>query len=142
MVPGVPETLTSFGAAAIEIRVLSGGLLPAVLTLSRHLGIPDSHVAAVDIYFEPDGSYAGFEHESLLARSGGKRQWLEGLGSRLLRPTMLVGDGITDLETRPAIDAFVAFTGVVARPEVVRQAEVVVAGPSMTALLPYVNRGA
>jgi phosphoserine phosphatase len=48
-----------------------------------------------------------------------------------------VGDGATDLEARPALDAFAAFTGVVAREEVARAADVVLAGPSLTALLAY-----
>ena len=42
-----------------------------------------------------------------------------------------------DLEARPAVDAFAAFTGVVARKEIVRRADVVIVGPSLTALLPY-----
>jgi phosphoserine phosphatase len=141
MVPGVVETITTLRQVGIEVRVLSGGLLPAVRLLTRHLGIPDDHVAAVDIYFGADGGYTGFDRDSPLTRSGGKRQWIAEQGERLPRPILLVGDGITDLEARPAIDAFAAFTGVVARPEVVSRADVVIEGPSMTALLPYVWHG-
>jgi hypothetical protein len=54
----------------------------------------------------------------------------------------MVGDGATDMETRPVVAAFAAYTGVIARPDVVRQADVVIAGPSLTDLLPYVKRGA
>ena len=142
MVPGVPDTLAALQSAGVEVRILSGGLAPAVRVLSRHLGIPDARVAAVEVYFAADGSYAGFDRESPMTRSGGKRQWVEGQGDRLVRPILLVGDGATDLEVRPAIDAFAAFTGVVTRPDIVRQADVVIEGPSMTALLPYVKRGA
>lgn len=142
MVPGAVETVRTLRAEAITVRVLSGGLAPAVRILTRHLGIPDADVAAVEVYFAPDGSYAGFETGSPLARSGGKRQWVEAQGDRLPRPVLLVGDGATDLEARPAVAAFAAFTGVVARPEVIRQADLVLAGPSLTELLPYVRRGA
>jgi phosphoserine phosphatase len=50
---------------------------------------------------------------------------------------LLVGDGATDLEARPALDAFAAFTGVVCRETVVAGADFVLRGPSLTELLPY-----
>lgn len=141
MVAGAEETVRTLRAEGIEVRVLSGGLAPAVRILARHLEIGDDHVAAVEIFFAADGSYAGFDAHSLLARSGGKRQWVEEQGDKLKRPVLLVGDGATDLEARPAVAAFAAYTGVVSRPEVVRQADIVIAGPSLTELLPYVRRG-
>ena len=39
------------------------------------------------------------------------------------RPTLAVGDGVTDLEMRPHVDAFVAFTGFVRRAPVVMGAD-------------------
>ena len=140
LVAGAAETIDTLRAWGVDVHVLSGGLAPAVRTVARHLGIPDDHVAAVEIDFAPDGSYRGFSGDSLLARSHGKRHWVEAQGDRLAHPILLIGDGMTDLEARPAIEAFAAFTGVVARPEVVRRADVVIAGPSLTALLPYVRR--
>ena len=38
----------------------------------------------------------------------------------------MVGDGTTDLEARPVVDLFVAFAGVVERPNVVSAADAVV----------------
>ena len=35
-------------------------------------GLPESHVHAVDIYFNEDGSYRNFDLNSPLARTGGK----------------------------------------------------------------------
>jgi hypothetical protein len=49
---------------------------------------------------------------------------------------MMVGDGNTDLEARPAVDMFVAFAGVVERPSVVGAADVVVRANSLAPLLP------
>jgi phosphoserine phosphatase len=141
VVPGAAETVRTLQDQGINVLVLSGGLAPAVRALTRYLGIPDEHVAAVEVYFAADGSYAGFASDSPLAHSGGKRRWVEEQGERLQRPVLLVGDGATDLEARPAVAAFVAYTGVVARPNVVAQADVVIAGPSLTEVLPYVSRG-
>lgn len=141
MVPGARETVVALRQAGIHVRVLSGGLAPAVRVIARHLDIADADVAAVEIYFDADGSYAGFDSTTPLARSGGKREWVVGQGHRLAPPVLMVGDGATDLETRPVVAAFAAYTGVIARPDVVRHADVVIAGPSLTDLLPYVNRG-
>jgi phosphoserine phosphatase len=141
MVQGAEETVHTLRQSGVEVRILSGGLAPAVRILARHLEIPDEDVAAVDVYFAADGSYRGFATDSPLARSGGKREWVERQGDRLRRPVLLVGDGATDLEARPAVQAFAAYTGVVTRPEVVRQADIVIAGPSLTELLPYVRDG-
>jgi hypothetical protein len=52
------------------------------------------------------------------------------------RPILFVGDGATDLETRPLVDLFVAFAGVVARPNVVAAADVVVDANTLAPILP------
>lgn len=139
LVPGALETVQALRTLGVEVRILSGGLAPAVRAVAAHLGIPDRDVAAVEVHFAPDGSYAGFDAASPLARSHGKRDWIRAHADRLPPPVLLIGDGMTDLEARPAIAAFAAFTGVVARPEVVRHADVVIPGPSLTGLLPYVR---
>jgi phosphoserine phosphatase len=137
-VPGALETVRSLLAAGVRVQVLSGGLTPPVAVLATHLGIVPEHVAAVDIFFDSSGAFAGFDHDSLLVRAGGKRRWLEERGTGLPRPILLVGDGATDLEARPAVDAFAAFTGVVDRPEVSRRADHVIPGPSLAAIVPLV----
>ncbi|HTS87341.1 MAG TPA: HAD-IB family phosphatase [Gemmatimonadales bacterium] len=137
LVPGAMDTVRALRTAGVVVQVLSGGLAPAVGRLARHLGIPDDRVAAVDIRFDAVGRYAGFDETSPLARSGGKRAWIDQSAERLPPPVLLVGDGATDLEARPAVAAFVAYTGVAAREEVLRHADLVVSGPSLTAVLHY-----
>ncbi len=124
----VVEALLSEG---IAVRVVSGGLRPPVLALALALAIADEDVFAVDIDFDDGGAYAGFDAASPLARTGGKGALLESWGTSLRRPAMFVGDGATDLETRPFVDAFVAFAGVVERPAVTAAADVVIRAPSL-----------
>ena len=131
LVEGASETIAALGAAGIQVRIISGGLLPAILPLAQLLGVPRAHVAAVDIRFGPNGEYTGFEEESPLARAGGKREVLERWRQELPRPVLLVGDGATDLEARPAVDAFVAFAGVVDRPSVTAAADLTVRARSL-----------
>lgn len=136
MVADVPRVVRDLMAAGIDVRIVSGGLKPAILILAAHLGIRPEAVAAVDVVFGPDGSYAGFDAQSPLTTAGGKRRVIEAWKPSLRAPVMLVGDGATDLEAKPAVDMFVAYTGVKDRATIRRRADVVIEGPS---LLPVVK---
>ncbi len=127
LVPGTREVLGALSAARVQVRVVSGGLRPAVLALTRTLAIPDEDVAAVEIRFDAAGAYAGYDADSPLTRSDGKATVLRGWLPALAGPVLMVGDGITDLEARPPADMFAAFTGVVARERVVAAADFVAA---------------
>lgn len=133
LLPHARETVAALRWLGKTVRILSGGLLPAVLAVAAELGLGPDDVAAVDIAFNGNGEYAGFDTASLLARGGGKeiviRDW------NLPRPSLLVGDGATDLEARPAVDAFAAYAGVVERPAVVAGADYVIRGRSLAAVL-------
>lgn len=119
LVPDARETVARLREAGVHVRIISGGLKPAVLILALELGVPESAVDAVDVYFSDDGAYAGFDTSSPLAASGGKRRVIEAWSQDVPRPVMLVGDGATDQEAQPVVDAFVAFAGVAFRPAVV-----------------------
>jgi phosphoserine phosphatase len=134
LVPDAAETIAALHAAGVDVRIISGGLLPAVLAVARAVGVDASRVAAVGVAFNDDGSYAGFDASSPMTMSGGKRAAIERW--RVDRPAMMVGDGTTDLEARPVVDLFVAFAGVVERPNVVKAADVVVRANSLAPLLP------
>lgn len=130
-IPGVEDVVRQLGRAGVTVRVISGGLRPAVLVLTRFLGLEDEAVAAVDLRFDPDGSYAGFDEASPLARAGGKSEVLREWRDVTPGPRMLVGDGATDLEAKADVDLFVAFTGVVRRSAVAAGADVEVDEPSL-----------
>ena len=136
LVPDARETVSALVAAGVDVRIISGGLLPAVRIVAEAVGLAADRVAAVDIRFTPDGRYAGFDVGSPLAATGGKRLAIERW--HITRPAAMVGDGSTDLEARPAVDLFVAFAGVVERPAVVGAADVVIRANSLAPLLPLV----
>ncbi len=138
LVPGALEAVQGLRAAGVTVRILSGGLAPAVRVVGRHLGFSDTEVTAVEVNFSAAGEYAGYDQQSPLARSGGKRHWILANADRLPPPVLLIGDGATDLEARPAIAAFAAFTGVVRRPDVVAGADLELAGPSLAEVLEVV----
>lgn len=136
LTPDARETVAALRAAGVEVRVISSGLLPAVRVVAHELGVADDAVAAVDVFFDDDGEYAGFDETSPLAASGGKRIVLEGWAAAIERPLMMVGDGANDLDARPVVDRFVAFAGVVARPKVVAAADFVVRARSLAPVVP------
>lgn len=137
-IPDARETIAALRAGGIAVHILSGGFRQAIVPFAAWLGISAEFVSAVELHFDEDGQYTGFDTSSPLARSGGKRAMLEVWQPPLSRPVLMVGDGITDLEARPAVDHFVAFAGVAARPEVTAGADTVLHTPSLRPLLDLV----
>lgn len=141
LVPDAEAVVAALRAEGITVRILSGGLLPAVAAVADALHIAREDVAAVDLRFEPDGRYAGFDSASPLARARGKCDVLERWRRSHDGPVMLVGDGATDLEAAGAVDVFVAYAGVVERSAVVEGADAVIRSLSLAPVLPLALGG-
>lgn len=117
IVPGVPEFIHEVKAAGWHPVILSGGFAPLIEPLARKLGI--AHVEAVPLFLDEDGSYTGYGADYPTTRNLGKneviREWKQAL---LPERVVMIGDGISDLETRPDVDVFIGFGGVVSRSKV------------------------
>jgi phosphoserine phosphatase len=136
LVPDARAVCAALHEANVDVRIMSGGLHPAVLAVAAALGIRDQRVAAVDIRFSSDGAYAGYDAASPLSRSGGKRdimkEWRRAIGG----PVMMVGDGVTDAEAAEVADVFVAYAGVVERAAATSLADVIIRSRSLAPVLP------
>ncbi len=119
--PGAGQAIAKLAANGVRVMIVSGGMLDPVLYLASHVGIPAADVYAVPIFFDENGEYAGYDQEHPCSRQRGKRTVVSGL--KLDRPILLVGDGITDAEVKPVVDAFAAFTGAVRRAKIVELAD-------------------
>lgn len=136
LVDDAAATVAALRAAGVTVRIISGGLLPAVAGLAEHLGLDAGSVSAVPIRFDQAGEYLGFDDVGP-ARAGGKAEVIrEWRADGLPEPVMFVGDGATDLEAAGDVELFVAYAGVVARPEVVDAAPVVIRSRSLAPILP------
>ncbi|HET7584412.1 MAG TPA: HAD-IB family phosphatase [Gemmatimonadaceae bacterium] len=133
--PDARAVVSALHREGVDVRVLSGGLLPAVTAFARQLGIDADHVGAVHVVFDASGAYAGFDRASPLTVSGGKAVIVRHWRATLRAPVMLVGDGITDLEAADEVDLFVAFAGVIERASVAAAARVVVRDRSLAPVL-------
>jgi phosphoserine phosphatase SerB len=117
IIPGVVEMIHEIKAAGWLPIILSGGFAPLIKPLAQHLGI--AHVEAVPLYFNDDGSYQGYGETYPTTRNLGKneviREWKQAL---LPERVVMMGDGVSDLETKPDVDLFIGFGGVVTRSKV------------------------
>jgi phosphoserine phosphatase len=140
LVAGARETIEALHTLDKQVHIVSGGVRQAVLALAKRLDIAPERVHAVDLHFDADGQYAGFDESSPLACSGGKAEVCRRViqskrGSPDNFNAALVGDGVTDLEAAEA-DVFVVGFGGVARREALEQgAHTFVTGPSLLDVL-------
>jgi phosphoserine phosphatase len=131
LIPDARDVVRALHDAGIAVYVISGGLELAVQRLASSIGIATERVRAVAVEFDVRGCYTGYDESSPLARSGGKREVVEQWQPPLARPVWLIGDGTTDLEAKPAVDVFIAFTGVVEHREVRAHADFVITERSL-----------
>jgi phosphoserine phosphatase len=130
IVPGARDAIARLQAAGVRIALVSGGIRQSIIPLARTLGIAPQHVHAVDVVVDMGGQYFAYDAGSPLATQTGKRDvatTLLGDAAAFPRPALAVGDGATDTAMRGVADAFAAFTGVVRRESVVRDADLEIA---------------
>ena len=138
MVDGVADVFSALLGQGKEVHIISGGLRQAILPLATMLGLPESHVHAVDIYFNNDDSYLQFDETSPLARSGGKKE----ICSQLLngkQSLVLIGDGKTDMEAKQPGVTVIGFGGVCDRAVVRVMADAFVEDTDLSAIFPLLD---
>jgi phosphoserine phosphatase len=115
--PTAQITIATLKARGWTPIIISGGFRPLMEPLAAHLGI--GRIEAVDIFFNEDGSYRSYDLEYPTTRSGGKPEVVAEI-KRELAPAqfVMVGDGVSDLETKPVVDRFVGFGGYTPREKV------------------------
>jgi phosphoserine phosphatase len=135
--PHARELFAALRHLGKRVCIVTGGVREAVFALAADLKVPDDDVFAVDVFHDRAGTYAGFDEDSPLARSGGKLEVVRALAKADRKGGVaFVGDGATDLEAAPAARRFVAFGGVVRRAEVFERAVITCDRRDLAALLP------
>jgi phosphoserine phosphatase len=117
IVPGAREFIEMARSKGWLPVILSGGFEPLIRPLADLLGI--RHVEAVPLFLNESGAYAGYGTDYPTTRNLGKNEIInEWKRATLPARVVMIGDGISDLETRPDVDLMVGFGGVVAREKV------------------------
>lgn len=132
LVEGAEETIATLKKNGTQVHLITAGIAQAIAPLAQQLAVP---MHAVSLQFGENGDYVGYDRRSFLTRSGGKELVARDVRARTHGRAAFVGDGITDLEARPAVDLFIGFGGVHSRPRVRENADVFVDQPRLTAVL-------
>lgn len=137
LVDGAEETIAALQRQGVDVHLVTAGIAQAIAPLAAKLNIAPRAVHAVALQFDGEGRYIDFDRRSLLTKVGGKELVVRAILSRSKGKSAFIGDGISDLETKPAVSLFVGFGGVHTRARVKENAEVYVSEPTLRAVLPY-----
>jgi phosphoserine phosphatase len=137
LVPGAEETIATLRRAGADVHLVTAGIAQAIAPLASHLRIAARAVHSVALQFDEAGNYRDFDRRSLLARNGGKELVVHAILARAKGRSAFIGDGVSDLETKPVVSLFIGFGGVHTRPRVMENAEVYVTERALSAVLPY-----
>ena len=153
VVPHAKEVIEALQALGTKVFIVSGGLIEPVRNFGVWLGVPREHIFAVGMeydqlagewwkYWEQPGrrnpreKYLGYESNPLTVTGGKNRVIAARIRSQYKGRTLLVGDGISDLEALPELDLFIGFGGVVYREQVAKQSNIYIHTNSLAAVLP------
>ncbi|XP_058836733.1 phosphoserine phosphatase isoform X2 [Topomyia yanbarensis] len=121
---GVRELIDQLRQNSAEIYLISGGFDCLIEPVADALEIPLCNLFANKLYFNFNGSYAGFDTNQVTSKSGGKGEAINIIKSRFKsnKVVMMIGDGMTDLEASPPADYFIGYGGNAVRDEVQKRA--------------------
>jgi len=137
LVDGAEETISTLQHAGVDVHLVTAGISQAIAPLAAKLNLAPRAVHAVRLEFHADGSYKDFDRRSFLTRPGGKELVVHAILARAKAKSAFIGDGVSDLETKPAVTRFIGFGGVARRERVEANADVYVTDTTLRAVLPY-----
>jgi len=112
-----------------DVFLVSGGFRELIIPVAKLIGVPESHIYANRLIFDPTtGEYVDFDRNELTSDSGSEKVGKARVCS-LLKQTygyenlVIVGDGSTDAEAKKTADLFIGFGGNQAREVVRKQAD-------------------
>ena len=124
IVDGAAETIAALQNEGIIVHLVTAGIEQAIRPLADALNVRNIH--AVKLTFDANGNYKDFDRRSFLTRPGGKELVVRDVRARAHGNAAFIGDGVSDLEAKPAVDLFIGFGGVVVRPRVKENADLYV----------------
>lgn len=120
--PHAKRVIAKLTGRGWDVAIVSGGFVPCIAPLAADLGI--ERVEAVPLYFDASGAYAGYEADYPTTRNGGKLDLVRQLrAAGGYAKIVMVGDGVSDLETKPEVELFIGFGAYVCRPRVRAEAD-------------------
>lgn len=106
-----------------HVYIVSGGFEEVIIPATNKLGIDPGHVYANRFIYDEEGRIKGVDESRLTTKPYGKANTMKNLN--LVGPSIVVGDGSTDMEIRDmgVAQTFIAYTQYAKRDEVVTRAD-------------------
>ena len=112
--PHAESTINELQKEGWEVIIISGGFTPVIAPVAAYLNIKT--IFAVNLLFDEAGEYQCFDTDAPTARNGGKPDIIKDfLNDKFPSKTVMMGDGISDLETQSVVDVFIGYGGVISR---------------------------
>jgi len=106
--PTAVDTLLELKKRGFTIIILSGGFKRLIEPLATHLGI--ERIEAVPLNLDKEGNYINFDSSYPTTYNGGKPEIIEKLKAEFSpNQIVMVGDGVSDLETKSVVDTFIGY---------------------------------
>lgn len=135
LTPGAFETIQALHHLGKHVYIISAGIRSAVIEFAKTLGVRAENVLAVDVFFDNNGHYLGFDEESALVQSMGKPKQISAI-LKANEQSLLVGDGLSDWEAHQAVTRFLGFAGLKGKDSVKSRADFFINTASLYSVLP------
>jgi phosphoserine phosphatase len=151
-IPDASQVIQALQELAIQVFIVSGGLIEPVREFGAWLGVPRQNIYAVDMEYDqlagkwwryweqPEGENPYANHlavePSPLTGTRGKNRVIAHIRAMHPGRAIMIGDGLSDLEARNEVDLFIGFGGAVYRSRVVSESTVYIHTPSLAPILP------
>lgn len=120
-----------------KLYLISGGYTQAVSLFTKYLGFKKDEIFAIDLFFDKDGNFLGFDKDNPLATTNGKKDVLKEISGK--GSTIFVGDGSTDLKAKNDCDLFVGYGGVKIREIVKENADIYLEETDLSPIIDIAN---
>lgn len=115
--PTATSTLTTLRNRGWAIVILSGGFKRLIEPLAAFLEI--NRIEAVPLELDEAGNYISFDNTYPTTYNGGKPEIIRQLKEEYSpEKIIMVGDGVSDLETQSEVDSFIGYGGYTPREKV------------------------
>ncbi len=134
--PTAIETLSALRDLGYTPIILSGGFKVLIEPLAKLLGV--EQIEAVPLNLDSEGNYINFDSTYPTTYNGGKPEIIGQLKKQhRATEVIMVGDGASDLETKPYVDKFIGYGKYTPREKVQAEADYFVY--SLADILPIVS---
>ncbi|CAG9536198.1 unnamed protein product [Cercopithifilaria johnstoni] len=127
LTPGSEALVAELHRRLIPVYLISGGFFSMILPVAKILKIPATNIYANEMFFDENGFFIGFDETRVTSDSDSKNFGKAAVCKNLkdekgYQNLIMIGDGVTDLETSAQADLFIGFGGNRCREVVKRKA--------------------